>query len=150
MRFFTSLLFVVVASGSSVVACASSSSSSNPPPGCAADPFSCGAGTTCSAKDASGTFACLPSGGGAKFSACQNTLGVTMCGDGLVCLQQSAAGGQCSSYCEKGSTPGSSPHSCAVGETCRAAALVGTQNVFYLCTGGTAPVDAGGGDAAHD
>jgi hypothetical protein len=133
-----SLVFVVGAAVSVLVAC-SSSSSSSANSDCSSDPFSCPAGQTCAAKDASGAFACLPSGGGAKGSSCQNTVGVTSCGDGLVCLQLSAAGGQCSSFCDAAGTA----HPCASGEQCRAAELQGTSKVFYVCAGGTTPADAG-------
>ena len=140
MRLVLSLLFVVAAATSSVVACSSSSDSAS---SCSSDPFSCGAGQTCSVKDTSGTFACLTSGAGAKGSACQNTIGSTTCGDGLVCFQQSAAGGNCTSYCQ----PGNAAHGCAAGETCSAARILGTTETFYVCAG-TAPATDGGTDAA--
>lgn len=148
MRLSASLLCLVVAGGSAVMACSSSSSSADP--GCATNPFTCAAGTTCSAADTSGTFACLPSGPGAKGSACTNTVGKTTCGDTLVCLQLSQAGGQCVRFCENGAGSGSA-HACASGETCAPARLQGTSNVFYICAGGLAPPDAGGSsDAATD
>jgi hypothetical protein len=90
-------------------------------------------------KDTSGAFACLPSGAGKKGDACTNTPGMTMCGDGMLCLQLSSAGGQCAPFCETSGTA----HACAAHETCRAAALVGTPNFFFVCVGGTAPADAG-------
>lgn len=143
MRLVLSLLFLAATVTSSVVACSSSSDGAS---SCSTDPFSCGAGQTCSVKDSSGTFACLTSGAGTKGSACQNTIGVTTCGDGLVCLQLVQAGGTCSSYCQ----PGNAAHGCAAGETCTAAKLAGTTETFYVCAGGAAPADAGAKDAATD
>lgn len=143
MRFIAPLAFALVATGLSVVACSSSSDDASAS-GCASDPFSCPAGQTCAAKDTSGAFACIPSGSGAKGSSCLNTPGVTSCGDGLTCLQLSAAGGTCNSYCAPGTT-----HVCGTGETCQQAALQGTTTTFFVCTGGVAPTpDAGGSDAA--
>jgi hypothetical protein len=148
MRFIGSLLLLAAGAVATLAACSSSSSSDN---GCASNPFSCGAGTTCAPKDTSGAYACLPSGSGAKGSTCQNTPGSTTCGDGLTCLQQQASGGQCVAFCELGGS-----HGCDEGETCRAAGLVGTSTVFYICYGGTAPpppADAGSdasGDAGSD
>ena len=147
MRLLTSLLLSVLAVGSSVIACSSSSSSDDG--GCSTNPFTCPAGQTCAVKDASGTFACLPSGGGAKGSSCVNTPAMTMCGDNLVCLQLAGnSGGQCASYCEV--TGGA--HPCAAGEQCSAARLQnGSSAIFYLCVGGAAPMDdAGAGDAKTD
>ena len=143
MRSYTSLLVLFVAGAATVLAC--SSSSSNASEGCASSPFSCAGGQTCAVKDSSGTFACLTSGAAKKGEPCVNTPGMTTCGDNLVCLQTTAAGGQCASFCESGSTT----HACATGEQCRAAALAGTSNIFYVCAGG-APADAGASDAAHD
>lgn len=137
MRVITSALVLFFAGSSALAACASSDSSA--PSSCASNPFSCPAGQTCSAKDTSGTFACLPSGGGKKGDACQNTPGTTTCGDTLVCLQTSQAGGQCAPFCEAGGTA----HACAASEQCRAAALQGTSTVFYVCVGQAAPADAG-------
>jgi hypothetical protein len=144
MRLLTPLFVMVLAAGSSV-AC-SSTSPSSAPDGCASNPFSCPAGQTCSAKDTSGAFACLPSGSGKKGDACLNTPGSTTCGDKLVCLQLVQSGGSCTSFCE----PGSATRACATGETCSAAGLQGTSTVFYVCAGGTKPADAGAGDAATD
>jgi hypothetical protein len=143
MRLLLSLVFVAAAAVSSVAACSSSSSSDSG--SCSSNPFTCGAGQTCSVKDQSGTFACLTSGTGTKGSACQNTVGVTTCGDGLVCLQLVQAGGTCASFCE----PGNTAHGCAAGETCAAAKLAGTSETFFVCAGG-APADAGATDAATD
>ena len=137
MRFFTSCLFVLAASVSTLVACSSSSDTAEG--GCASNPFSCAAGTTCSAKDATGVSACLTSGAGTKGSACQNTPGIATCGDGLLCLQQTAAGGQCVKYCESGSAT----RGCEAGEQCRGAAIQGTATVFYVCVGSAKPADAG-------
>src|SRR4051812_45049326 len=148
MRFIGSLLLLGAGAVAVLAACSSSSSSDT---GCASNPFSCGAGTTCAPKDTSGTYACLPSGSGTKGSACQNTPGSTTCGDGLTCFQSSAAGGQCLAYCDTAGT-----HGCDTGETCRLAALLGTSTQFYICYSGTAPpppADAGsdtGSDAATD
>ena len=144
MRLTLSLLLAAIAAASSVVAC--SSSSSDDAGSCSSNPFSCGAGQTCSVKDSSGAFACLTSGAGAKGSACKNTVGVTSCGDGLVCLQLVQAGGTCSSFCQ----PGDAAHGCAEGETCTPAKLAGTSETFYVCAGGAAPADAGAQDAATD
>ncbi len=144
MRLSLSLAFVAAAALSSVVAC--SSSSSDPAGSCSANPFTCGAGQTCSVKDQSGAFAFLTSGSGKKADACQNTVGVTSCGDGLVCLQLVKAGGTCSSFCE----PGNTAHGCATGETCTPAKLAGTSETFYVCAAGAAPADAGATDAATD
>lgn len=150
MRLFSSLLLVVVVGASALVACSSSSDTTET--GCAANPFSCAAGTTCSAKDGSGVSACLPSGAGTRGSACQNTPGVATCGDTLLCLQQSAAGGRCTAYCEAGSTA----RGCQPGEQCRAAAIQGTTTVFYVCAGGVAPPedsgapDSGAADASGE
>jgi len=144
MRFLSPLAFVIVGAGLTVAACSSSTSDTSS--GCASDPFSCPAGQTCAAKDTTGAFACIPSGAGAKGSNCINTPGVTSCGDGLTCLQLSAAGGNCNSYCAPGTT-----HVCGEGETCRQAGLQGTSTTFYVCIGSAAPpADAGGTDAASD
>lgn len=126
-----------------VVACSSSTSDSSTE-GCASSPFTCGAGQTCSAKDATGAFACITSGSGAKGSSCVNTPGMTTCGDGLTCLQLTQSGGQCTNYCD-------TTHVCAAGETCSAAGIAGTSTIFHVCTGGT-PVtaDAGSKDAATE
>lgn len=145
MHLTLSLVFVAAVVTSSVVAC-SSSSSSDGPGSCSSEPFSCGAGQTCAVKDSSGTFACLTSGGGAKGSACQNIIGSTTCGDGLVCFQQTTAGGICSSYCE----PGNAARGCAAGEACSLAQIVGTTAKFYVCAGGAPTADAGATDAATD
>lgn len=143
MRVFAPALVLCVAASAALFACSSSddsSSASNTPANCASSPFSCPAGQTCSAKDTSGAFTCMPSGASNKGDACQNTPGATTCGDGLVCLQTSVAGGQCAPYCEASGTA----HPCASGEQCRAAALQGTSTVFYICVGGSAsPADAG-------
>src|SRR6188508_3410260 len=99
MRFLLSVLLIVLAVGSSVIACSSSSSADDG--GCSTNPFTCPAGQTCAVKDANGTFACLPSGGGVKGTSCVNTPAMTMCGDGLVCLQLAGTtSGQCTPYCE--------------------------------------------------
>lgn len=128
-----------IASSIGVVACSSESSAT--PSSCATNPFSCPAGQTCSAKDTGGTFACLPSGAGKKGDACQNTPGATTCGDTLVCLQTSRAGGQCSPFCEEGS---GTAHACAATAQCRAAALQGTTTVFHVCVDEPGPpADAG-------
>ena len=143
MRHFGSLFFLFAAT-SCVLACSSSSSDTG---SCASDPFTCGSGQTCSVKDPSGNFACLASGAGKKGDACQNTIGVTGCGDGLVCLQLVQAGGTCSSFCK----PGNAARGCATGETCTPAKLAGTAEMFYVCAGGAAPTrDAGVADAATD
>ena len=144
MRSFTSLLFVFAAGISSIVAC--SSSSDDATSGCASTPFTCAARQTCAPKSASGEFACLASGSGAKGSACTSTVGTTTCSDNLVCLQTTAAGGQCLPFCE----PNNAARGCAAGEQCRAAALQGTSSVFYVCVGGTKPADGGASDAATD
>jgi len=150
MRIFASLVFLAtatVATAAFAAACSSSTSDSSSAEGCAANPFTCAAGQTCSAKDSTGAFACITSGGGAKGSACINTPGMTSCGDGLTCLQVVASGGQCTNYCEVGSTT----HGCAAGETCSAAGIAGTSTIFHVCTGGTAvTADAGSKDAATE
>jgi hypothetical protein len=150
MRIFASLVFVAVATLAAAgggTACSSSTSDSAAAEGCASSPFSCAAGQTCAAKDASGAFACIPSGSGAKGSRCLNTPGMTTCGEGLTCLQLVQSGGMCTSYCEVGSTV----HGCAAGETCTAAGIAGTSTLFHVCAGGT-PVsdDAGVKDAAAE
>jgi len=139
MRFFTSCVLVLTAGVSALLACSSSSEPAES--GCASNPFSCAAGTTCSAKDATGVSACLTSGAGAKGSTCLNTPGTATCGEGLLCLQQSATGGQCVSYCEAGNAA----RGCASGETCRAAAIQGTSTVFHVCVGSAPaqPADSG-------
>lgn len=152
MRIFASLAFVTasavaVALGAGATGCSSSSDSAASAEGCASSPFSCAAGQTCAAKDASGAFACLPSGSGTKGSPCLNTPGMTTCGDGLTCLQLVQSGGTCTSYCEVGS----SVHGCAAGETCSAAGIAGTSTVFHVCAGGSSPTaDAGSKDAAAE
>lgn len=129
-----------------VVACSSSTSDSSTE-GCASNPFTCAAGQTCSAKDATGAFACIASGSGTKGSSCINTPGMTSCGDGLTCLQVMQSGGQCTNYCEVGSTT----HGCATGETCSAAGIQGTSTIFHVCTGGASvTVDGGSKDAATE
>lgn len=152
MRIFASLAFVTAATlavvtlalGAGATGCSSSSDSAASAEGCASSPFSCAAGQTCAAKDASGAFACLPSGSGAKGSPCLNTPGMTTCGDGLTCLQLVQSGGTCTSYCD-------TAHPCATGETCSAAGIAGTSTVFHVCAGGAAPtVDAGSKDAAAE
>ena len=135
MRIIGSVLLLSFAGALALVACSSDDSKSS---GCASSPFSCPAGQTCSAKDTTGAFACLPSGPGKKGDACQNTPGMTTCGDALVCLQTTAAGGSCAPYCET-----SGAHACEAGEQCRAAALQGTSSVFYICVGSAKPADAG-------
>ncbi len=148
MRILGSLLFIAaatVATSVAATACSSSTSDASGAEGCAASPFTCPAGQTCSAKDATGAFACIKSGNGTKGSSCINTPGMTTCGDGLTCLQVVQSGGQCTNYCEVGSTT----HGCATGETCSAAGIQGTSTIFHVCTGGTSPtVDAGSKDAA--
>jgi hypothetical protein len=148
MRILGSLAFIAAATVATAVAataCSSSTSDSSGAAGCASSPFSCPAGETCSAKDATGAFACITSGSGTKGSSCINTPGMTTCGDGLTCLQVVQSGGQCTNYCEVGSTT----HGCATGETCSAAGIQGTSTTFHVCTGGTSPtVDAGSKDAA--
>jgi hypothetical protein len=148
MRILGSPLFfaaATVATALAATACSSSTSDSSGAAGCASSPFSCPAGETCSAKDATGAFACITSGSGTKGSSCINTPGMTTCGDGLTCLQVVQSGGQCTNYCEVGSTT----HGCATGETCSAAGIQGTSTTFHVCTGGTSPtVDAGSKDAA--
>lgn len=143
----TFLLLSALTITTAITAC-SSSSTTSAPEGCASNPFTCGAGQTCSVKDSSGTFACIASGSGTKGSPCLNTAGMTTCGDGLTCLQVTQSGGECTSYCEVGSAT----HGCAAGETCAAAALAGTSTVFHVCAGGT-PImgdDAGSKDAAAE
>jgi hypothetical protein len=72
---------------------------------------------------------------------------MTSCGDGLTCLQVVQSGGQCTNYCEVGSTT----HGCAAGETCSAAGIQGTSTIFHVCTGGApATADAGSKDAATE
>jgi hypothetical protein len=147
MRMLGSLLFFTAATVATAVAASacSSSTSDSSATGCASSPFTCPAGETCSAKDSTGAFACITSGSGTKGSSCINTPGMTTCGDGLTCLQVVQSGGQCTNYCEVGSTT----HGCATGETCTAAGIQGTSTVFHVCTGGTSPtVDAGSKDAA--
>ena len=151
MRILGSLVFFAAATVATAVAgsaCSSSTSDASGASGaegCASRPFTCPAGQTCSAKDATGAFACITSGSGAKGSACLNTPGMTTCGDGLTCLQLSQSGGQCTNYCELGSTT----HGCASGETCSAAGIQRTSTVFHVCTGGTPTTsDAGSKDAA--
>ena len=151
MRILGSLVFFAAATVATAVAgsaCSSSTSDASGASGaegCASSPFTCPAGQTCSAKDATGAFACITSGSGAKGSACINTPGMTTCGDGLTCLQVVQSGGQCTNYCEVGSTT----HGCATGETCSAAGIQGTSTVFHVCTGGTPTTsDAGSKDAA--
>lgn len=148
MRILGSLLFFAAATIATAVAasaCSSSSSDSSGAEGCASSPFTCPAGQTCSAKDATGAFACIKSGSGTRGAACLNTPGMTTCGDGLTCLQVVQSGGQCTNYCELGSTT----HGCAGGETCAKAGIAGTSTVFYVCVGGTpTPADAGSKDAA--
>jgi hypothetical protein len=149
MRIFASLAFAAVATlvAAGGTACSSSTSDSAAAEGCASSPFSCAAGQTCAPKDASGAFACIPSGSGAKGSRCLNTPGMTTCGDGLTCLQLVQSGGTCTSYCEVGSTV----HGCAAGETCSAAGIAGTSTVFHVCAGGpTITDDAGVKDAAAE
>jgi hypothetical protein len=148
MRFFVPLFVVSIAAGA-VVAC-SSSSTSTTSSGCAADPFSCATGTTCAAKDQSGTFACITSGKGAKGSSCNSVAGQPECGDGLTCVQQTAAAGECLSFCDPNDL---STHGCSAPALCRPASLVGTSNVFYVCyvqpDGGIpAPPDAGDSGAS--
>lgn len=145
MRFLGSFLFAAGAALGLLAACSSSSSSDN---GCSSNPFQCAAGTVCAAKDTSGVYACLKSGSGTKGSTCQNTPGSTTCGDGLTCLQQSAAGGQCLPFCDPNGS-----HGCESGEQCRGVIVAGTATTFYICYGGTtppAPPDGGTGDAATD
>ncbi|HSO36760.1 MAG TPA: hypothetical protein VLT33_29745 [Labilithrix sp.] len=142
MRLLIAIVLVAAASISSTVACSSSSSSGSD--SCSSNPFSCDVGQTCSAKDKTGVFACLTSGSGKKGDACQNTPGVTTCGDGLVCLQLVASGGTCASFCEVGNAA----HGCGTGETCSLAGLAGTSTTFHVCAGGAAPADAGATDAA--
>jgi hypothetical protein len=148
MRILGSLLFFAAATVATAVAasaCSSSTSDSSSAETCASSPFSCPAGETCSAKDATGAFACIKSGNGTKGSACINTPGMTTCGDGLTCLQVVQSGGQCTNYCEVGSTT----HGCASTETCTAAGIQGTSTIFHVCTGGApAAADAGSKDAA--
>ena len=139
MRLLASLVLVAVASASSMLACSSSSSSATA--ACSTNPFSCPAGQTCSAKNTAGAFECLPSGSGAKGTACVNTPGMTTCGDTLICLQLTAAGGECASYCD----PTTPAHGCATGETCSLAGIAGTSTTFHVCAGGAAPADAGTG-----
>jgi hypothetical protein len=145
MRIFGSLLFLAIGCGSLLAACSSTTSNAGAG-GCGSNPFACPAGQTCSVKDAAGTFACLPSGSGKSGDACLNTAGVATCGDTLVCLQVVQSGGNCTHYCEAGS----SAHGCNPGEQCRAAEIQGTSTVFYVCVGSTPPAaDAGAGDAAE-
>ena len=148
MRTLGLLLFTLIVGGASLAACSSTSSNANAG-GCGTAPFTCPAGQTCSVKDASGTFACLPSGSGKKGDACLNTAGAATCTDNLVCLQVVQSGGSCVPYCE----PGSTTHVCPGAEQCRAAAIQGTSTVFYVCVGGAtppSPVEAGAGDARTD
>jgi hypothetical protein len=148
MRILGSLAFIAAATVATAVAataCSSSTSDSSGAAGCASSPFSCPAGETCSAKDATGAFACITSGSGTKGSTCLNTPGMTTCGDGLTCLQVVQSGGQCTNYCELGSTT----HGCAAGETCAQAKIAGTSTTFFVCAGGApATADAGSKDAA--
>ena len=67
---------------------------------------------------------------------------MTSCGDGLTCLQVMQSGGQCTNYCEVGSTT----HGCAAGETCSAAGIAGTSTIFHVCTGGASVTVDGGSD----
>ena len=140
MRLPTKVILFALASAvlATIAACASSSSDASP--GCASDPFACAAGQTCAPKDSSGTFACVASGSGAIGSACQNTPGVTTCGDQAVCLQTTAAGGQCVPYCD------TSAHPCAPGGACRQAQLQGTSTTFFVCVGTVTPPADGGSD----
>jgi hypothetical protein len=98
-------------------------------------------GTTCWAQDTSPTFACLKSGTGQYGDACQNLIGQATCGDGLMCLQTTNAGGKCVHYCELTGTA----HACQSGvcETAVLGAASGPQT--HVCVGGavTTPADAG-------
>jgi hypothetical protein len=146
MRFFTSLAVVAAPLFAVLIACSSSSdddaNGSTPAGNCVTDPFTCAVGTTCAVKDQAGALDCLTSGAGAKGSPCQNTVGTTTCGDTLVCLQLSAAGGQCTPYCDPTAAAGSA-QACATGETCQTAVLSGTPTTFHVCAGGTPAADAG-------
>jgi hypothetical protein len=138
------VILLAFAPFSLVAAVACSSSSSSPPPPCNTNPFECAKGTTCAVKDSKGNFDCLPSGSGTAGSACTNVAGSTTCGDGLICLQLTAAGGQCSPFC----SPTDATHGCSGGAMCQEAALQSTVETFYVCTGGT--TSGGGTDAGKD
>ncbi|HEY8076488.1 MAG TPA: hypothetical protein VIF62_20325 [Labilithrix sp.] len=133
--------FVVFCPVVAIAAACSSSSSSNSSPPCNQEPFQCAAGTTCWSKDGA-TFACEPSGPGAYGDACTPAAGASSpCGDGLICLQTTNAGGKCVHLCSQ-TDPA---HGCATG-TCTAAAFGSASGpITYVCAGGTGPTDAGGG-----
>ena len=117
----------------------SSSSSSSPPTPCNENPFECAAGQTCWTKDGA-TFACVASGPGKYGDSCQPVAGAAPCGDGLVCLQTTNAGGKCAHFC----STTDQAHACSSGQ-CTAAAFGGPNGpITYVCAGGSSgPADAG-------
>jgi hypothetical protein len=117
-------------------ACSSTSSSSSSTSACNTQPFTCAAGTTCWPADNAADFACLKSGAGKLGDACQNTPSVATCGDGLLCLQQTATDGHCVPYCD-------TAHPCPTGQACTTAQLVGTSVQTRVCFGATPAADAG-------
>lgn len=117
------------------LALACSSSSSAPP--CNQNPWECGTGQTCWPKDTT-SFACLNSGAGTAGSACEDSVGVPTCGDGLECFQTSGgASGICSPYCDNTNTS----HACPSGMSCQMVFVAAT--TIQICVGTTSPNDGG-------
>jgi hypothetical protein len=109
------------------LALACSTTSSTPPP-CNENPWSCPAGQTCWPKNTT-SFACLNSGSGTVGGACESSVGIATCGDGLACLQTTASAGTCVAYCDNTDTS----HACPFGQTCDMAVLAGT--TIQVCVG---------------
>jgi hypothetical protein len=139
MRTKASLFLVLLTAIAAGTACSSTSSSSTPAPPCNENPWGCPAGQTCWPKDTT-AFVCLNSGPGKAGAACQNVPASPTCGDGLACLQTTAAGGTCTPYCSTTDTA----HTCTGGATCQTALLAGSSGPeFHVCYGGAPPGDAG-------
>jgi hypothetical protein len=88
---------------------------------CLAMPQSCAAGTTCWPVSMGGSYQCLPSKSYVGLGAdCALLVGLTTCGDGLICApmtgQNKVQQTRCTQYCDP-------MHQCPAQATCTPVAL---------------------------
>lgn len=117
-----------------ILAC--SSSKSTP---CNENPWECPSRQTCWFSTPT-SFACLNSGPGQTGSACQDSVGIAACGDGLACLF-----GTCTPYCSTMDPI----HACTGGASCTLVTISGSSGFIatvYACSANVEAINAGDQD----